>query len=414
MQRKRFFAILGAAALIVLMTVTLVSSAGAVKFRTLYRFGPDWKIAANPYAGVISDAAGNVYGATSRGGVNNLGTIFELTPTPKGLWTMKVLYEFAGSDGAGPADVIFDAAGNLYGITRGGGAFGLGTVFELMPNPDSSWSETVLYSFAGGSDTAAPLALSFDQAGNLYGTGQGGAYNLGTVFQLTPNLDGTWSETVIYTFAGGKNGAAPDGKMAFDSAGNLYGIATVSYGRRGKHRSGTVFRLTPNPDGTWTEKTLHIFLGGRDGASPMGGLVWDAAGRLYGATGGGGDHGTGTIFMLKQTPDGRWAERVIHSFGAVDEWPSNAPVFNADGNLYGATSAGGGCYRCGTIYRLRPNPDKTWKISTVHTFTGRDGWVPHANLTRDIAGNLFGTTPQGGRKRQGGNDGYGVVFRITP
>ena len=198
----------------------------------------------------------------------------------------KVLHKFDGTDGAAAEDaLVFDASGNLYGTTRGGGSIGYGTVFELTPNSGGGWTESVLYSFTGGSDGAAPCdRVIFDASGNLYGTILGGGdYGYGGVYELTPNSGGGWTESVLYSFTGGSDGAYIVGGLIFDTTGNLYGTAMGG----GAYGHGAVFKLTPGSDGTWTESVLHSFKGGKGGGYPdHGHLIFDAAGNLYGVTAG--------------------------------------------------------------------------------------------------------------------------------
>ena len=267
------------AAATMMLIVTLVSASGAAAADT-YKILHTFTWAANPSGGLIFDAAGNLYGTTDLG-AHGYGVVFKLKPNPDGTWTETTLHSFSGPDGAYPwAGLTLDAAGNLNGTTLQGGAYGYGTVFKLKPNPDGSWTESVLHSFAGG-DGGGPTfgSLIFDAAGSLYGaTEMGGAYDEGVVFRLTPNPDGTWTESVLHSFTGGDDGGAPFAPLIFDAAGNLYG-ATVA---GGCHNNGVVFKLTPNPDGTWKETVLHTFYG--IGRNPQAGVILDAAGNLYGTT----------------------------------------------------------------------------------------------------------------------------------
>ncbi len=316
----------------------------------------------------------------------------------------RVLYRFTGgSDGAYPeAGLIRDSAGNLYGTTAGGGiGYGYGTVFELAPDG----TETVLYAFTGGSDGNDPTAgLIKDKAGNLYGTTAfGGAHHDGTVFKLAP--DGT--ETVLHAFTSGADGADPFAGLIKDKAGNLFGTTDFGGGTSGK---GTVFKLAP--DGT--ETVLHAFTGGNDGDDPIGGLIKDSAGNLYGVTALGGTAdcggtGCGTVFEI--APDG--TKTVLYAFtgGSDGAGPSASLIRDSAGNLYGTTQGGGGTscsdgYGCGTIFELAPDGTET----VLYAFTGgSDGANPFtAGLIRDKAGNLYGTTDFGGPL------GEGVVFRLAP
>jgi uncharacterized repeat protein (TIGR03803 family) len=306
-----------------------------------------------PYAGLISDSAGNLYGTTEFGGSYNKGTVFEVTPNATGSWTGSLLYSFTGGlDGAQPSGgLTFDAAGNLYGTTSFGGSanckLGCGTIFKLTPT-SGGWAETVVYTFTGGSDGSEPYArLVSDAQGNFYGTTLLGG-NLGTlctsgcgtVFKLS-SVNGAWKENVLYAFAGGNDGAWPHASLTFDGAGNLY--STTNGG--GTYGSGTVFRLTA---GSWTESVLYNFTGGQDGKQPPGSLIFDTAGNLYGTTSKGGVKGYGVVFKLLPTSQGSWQEQVLHSFGnAPAAKPVAGLVMDARGNLYGTTLLGADLHSCG-------------------------------------------------------------------
>ncbi len=259
--------------------------------------------------------------------------------------------------------MIIDAAGNLYGTTEYGGDYscggpGCGTVFELMPTEGGGWTEKKLHNFGNGTDGVFPLAdLNLDVAGNLYGTTYGGgglcSYGCGTVFELTPNGNGNWTEKVLHSFNdNGTDGDLPYAGLIFDAAGNLYGTTVAG----GSSYAGTVFELTPHGNGNWTEKVLHSFSNvGTDGASPFAGLIFDAAGNLYGTTTYGGNH-PGTVFELTPTGGGDWTEKVLHSFsnvGTDGAYPYGGLIFDAAGNLYGTTYLGG-TYNYGTVFEVTP------------------------------------------------------------
>jgi uncharacterized repeat protein (TIGR03803 family) len=324
--------------------------------------------------------------------------------------TCKAIHVFTSTaGGAKPVgNLTFDAAGNLYGTTFvGGSGCRCGVVWKLAPNPDGTWSESVLHTFTGGEDGANPLAgLIFDAAGNLYGTtGEGGGVqDRGTVFKLAPNPDGTWTENVLHRFAY-TDGANPVAGLIFDPTGNLYGTTYYSSGF-----GGTVFKLTPNPDGTWTESVLYFFSPGADGSFPAAGLILDAAGNLYGTTVKGYISGDGVVFKLAPNPDGTWTYSVLHSFTGADGSGPGAVVFDASGNLYGTTLFGGSkaCnfgLGCGVVFKLTPT-SSGWRETVLHTFMGF-GRYPNAVIL-DSAGHLFGTTSSG----KEGN--YGLVYEITP
>jgi uncharacterized repeat protein (TIGR03803 family) len=362
-----------------------------------------------PTGKLIFDAAGNLYGTTVYGGSRKCpggcGVVYKLAHNPKGGWTVGILHAFTGADGVNPlGGVILDATGNLYGTTLNGGANNRGTVFKLAPNPDGTWTENVLYSFKGAGDGSAPVAgLIFDATGNLYGTTQGGGgcgVFCGVVFKLAPNTTGTWTESVLSTLGG----FSPSAELIADGTGNLYGTAA------GFGLSGIVFKLAPNPDGTWTESELYSFTGGPEGGFPLAGLIFDAVGNLYSTTGAGGAYGYGVVFKLAPNPDGTWTESVLYSFtgGADGRQPEADLVFHA-GNLYGTTTFGGDLSACsdggcGVVFKLAPT-STGWRETVLHTFIGF-GAEPVAPVIFDPAGNLYGTTI-------GGNGNSGLVFEIT-
>ena len=344
------------------------SSGGGWTESVLYSFCAQSNCAdgQNPVAGLIFDAAGNLYGTTSGGGVNSsscynvyCGVVFELTPTSGGGWSESVLHSFTGgADGGIPlAGLVFDGHGNLYGTTWEGNYYtnfcyaGCGVVFELTPG-SNGWTESVLHSFQdkwdGSSSWAAPLI--FDNAGNLYGEAwNGGKYGYGNAFKLTPNGDGTWTEDVLHQFQGGKDGAEPQGGLIFDAAGQLYGVT-----RNYWSGSGIVFDLTPNSDGTWTKHTLHQFTGGKDGANPFAGLTSDQAGDLYGTAIYGGAYGYGVVFKLTPAPTGGWTYRALHAFkDAPGAHPQGNFAVDGAGNLYGTTN-GDGSKTFGTVFEITP------------------------------------------------------------
>lgn len=375
-----------------------------------------------PLAGFVADAEGNLYGTTYSGGTNAAGTVFELTPKLTGS-VEKVLYSFgAGStDGSNPsAGLIFDAAGNLYGTTNNGGAYGYGTAFELTPNGDGSWTETILHSFnKNGTDGFEPTGgLVLDAAGNLYGTtAQGGISGFcGTVFELSPQTGGSWSEAVLYSFKyNSKDACRPIAGLTFDSAGNLYG--TTIFG--GSYNYGTVFGMRRTAGGGWQEGVLHSFNdSNQDGYVPYGGVILDAEGNIYGTTNGGGAGSWGTVFELQPKPGGGWQEGVLHSFGTRStdgNSPYSGLTFDAAGNLYGTTNGTGippNDTGGGTVFELSPKSGG-WQESVLYSFPicdngSQNGCGPRAGVIFDAAGNLFSTT------QYGGTDGGGTVFGLKP
>ena len=212
------------------------------------------------FGGLVSDAAGNLYGMTSYGGVSFSGVVFKLAPNSDGTWSESVLHNFTGgADGGTPeAGLVFDATGNLYGTTGSGGSSNFGVVFKLSPNSNGTWTESILYSFTRGNGSGGIATLVFDQAGNLYGTtSTGGPHGKGSVYKLAPMANGTWKRTVLYGFCALKyctDGRNPETGVTLDAAGNIYGVTAEG----GRH-FGVVFKLTPGSDGDWAESVLYTF-----------------------------------------------------------------------------------------------------------------------------------------------------------
>jgi uncharacterized repeat protein (TIGR03803 family) len=333
--------------------------------------------------------------------------------------TQSVLYAFTGqSDGASPqAGLTRDAAGNLYGIAGD-------AVFELSPISGGGFTFNTIFTLTDG---RSPLSsLVFDAAGNLYGSTALGGTGLcdrgqgcGLIFELSP-VSGSWVETVLYNFTGGSDGAAPSGNLVFDSAGNLYGTTgSGGYLPCGTGQGcGTVFKLSP-ASGGWTESVVYAFRDGIDGGFPLGGVIADAAGNLYGTASKGGalnieDCGCGVVFSLAHTSATTWTKSVIHRFtgGADGSHPSGGLTLDAKGNLYG-TSEEGGTHSFGTVFRLSPPHVGGRAFFLLHTFAFTDGSMPGSSLAIDAVGNLFGTTVEGGNAPHGGI-GFGVVFKLSP
>ncbi len=299
---------------------------------------------------------------------------------------------------------MLDAGGNVYGTTfKGGsapGAAGFGVVYEVEP----SGQESVLHTFTGGADGGLPGGLILDSAGNLYGTAWYGAYGGGVVFKIGTAVQ----ETVLYSFTGGADGSSPNG-LVLDSAGNIYGVG----GGGGAYGWGVIFKLSPSGQ----ETVLYSFPGGPEGAGPAG-ITLDSAGNIYGATaaGGGSEDAAGSGVVFELTAAGSY--RVLYTFtgGSDGGSPSAGVIRDTHGNLYGTASYGGlpGCVAgCGVVYKVQPSGGET----ILHSFTGgADGNTPYAGLIEDSAGNLFGTTPWGGKGGFSGetSSGGGVVFRVTP
>jgi uncharacterized repeat protein (TIGR03803 family) len=387
-----------------------------------------------PVSGLFSDQAGNLYGTARDGGYQSCydfigcGTVFQLSPASDGKWTPSLLYAFnTGRTGANPvAGVISDSAGNLYGTAQDGGDANYGVAFELIPQSGGGWKEVVLHTFLGGSDGVSPSAsLVFDAAGDLYGiTTSGGSQECsgysgcgGTVFELSPSAHG-WKESVLYRF--GKDNDEGMGLftsipgLVLDSAGSLY-ATTIGGGSTdcGSSGCGTVYKLSPAGGGQWQKELLHLFRGGNDGSNPYGTLVFDKSGNLYGTACGGGASGHGMVFKLSPDSNGKWTERVLYSFqgGTSDgNCPLAGVIFDREGNLYGTTFEGGStnCEAfgdgCGVVFELSPTEKEPWKETVLLMFQGTDGSNP------DSAGNLYGCAAP----RDGNFLSRGVVFELSP
>lgn len=362
--------------IVVAAMLTMASLAWASTEQVLYSFNNNGADGVTPYSSLVFDGSGNLYGITVLGETYGCGTVFELSPAGQG-WAETVIYSFQNNakDACKPyAGLIFDAAGNLYGTTYGGN--GVGTVFELSPVGNGWWPEKLLSGF-GESYGAYPIvSLTFDSAGNLYGTAvEGGTGNCtdgcGTVFQLTPVAKGQWTEKVLHSFAGaGSDGAWPYSALIFDASGNLYGTTLTG----GQHFSGTVFELTPS-NGQWVETILYSFNdNAKDAAAPTAGVVFDASGNLYGTATVGGRFQEGAVFELIQGTGG-WTETVVHSFSGGDgNQPYGGLVIGPAGRVYGTTSLGGS-NSPGTVFALTKHSDGKWAERALYSFENKEATV---------------------------------------
>jgi len=412
--------VFGKALLSLALSFSALSVARAQTFTVLHTFqGPD---GANPKATLTLDGGGHLYGTTELGGASNVGTVFKMTPSESG-WVLTKIFEFTNtndSTGGYPlAPVIFGTDGALYGSASSGGQHYGGVVFKLQPPAtfcraiSCPWTQTVLANLYGfyGIEPSGPL--SFDPSGNIYGTTQlGGNFNpvgcrqfgCGTVYELVKSEG--WTEQNLYSFLEDGDGANPYGGVILDQAGNLYGTAL----------GANVFELTQS-GGSWTFNLIAT-LGGNDGYNPYAGLIWDRAGNLYGATSEGGSGGGGTVFQLSPSGGG-WNVNLLASISGStsgDQYPGplGALLMDSAGNLYGTTN-GDGAFACGSVFKLTPSGGG-YTFTSLHDFTcGSDGANPYSSLTMDASGNLYGTAAYGG-DTQGGTQcvlGCGVVFEIT-
>lgn len=390
--------------------VTSITIACLPNTKIVYAFAGYPASGLSPYGALIQGTDGNLYGTTEAGGASDLGTVFMIDP---GNGTASLLHSFTGSpsDGATPyAGLMQDSHGNLYGTAEAGGVyqscfigyncdFIFGTIFEIAA---ATGTESTVHSFEG--DTSPFLDGSYPYAGLLevssnafYGTTQkGGGSGNGTVFKINA---ANGAETMVHAFAGGSSdGAAPYAGLTLASDGNLYG--TTQQG--GANAAGTVFKVNP---GSGVETIVYSFAGGTtDGASPYGGVIQAKDGNLYGTTGSGGAHGDGAVFRIAPSTG---AETLVYSFaGGSDGANPYAGLMQAtDGNLYG-TTVGGGAGNDGTVFRVTP---ATGAESVVYAFAGgsSDGAAPYGGLIQGSDGNLYGTTTKGG------SSDAGTVFRVS-
>lgn len=390
----------------IILIVISATLASAQSEKILYSFTGQ-SDGGEPYPGLVADGKGNLYGTTVSGGTEFGGTVFELTPNSNGTWTENALYSFTGvsnpSDGAAPlGGLVLDGKGNLYGTTSvGGGVNFQGTVFELSSGPNGTWSEKVIHSFTGGSDGANPdFGLTLDAAGNLYGTTtNGGTLGFGSVFELVPGSNGTWNKRTLHSFTGGNDGSMPTSPLVLDGHGNLYGLTTDG----GVHDYGVVFQLTPQSTGPWTEQVVHAFTGSAGGTGSLGAVALDQAGNVYAEA-------FFSVLEFSPATGGTWTSKTLHTFtgGTDGAQPEGGLSLDNAGNLYGMTYTGG--LHRGTVFELSPSTNGTWTEKILHRFTsGADGAFPEFNyLNVDPKGNVYGTTFQGGSSNQG------IVFEITP
>ncbi len=318
--------------------------------------------------------------------------------------TETILYSFTGgSDGASPYPGLTpDGKGNFFGTAEFGGANYGGAVFELSPSTNGTWTESVIFSFGSNAVGEFPTGgVTMDGRGNLYGlTFLGGLYFSGVAYELSPSSSGTWSETILYNFDQASAGAgfyAADG-LIWDTTGNLYG--TTSNG--GPSGDGTVFQLVQASDGTWTENTLYSFTGKDDGGLPYSRLLFDKAGNLYGTGVMGGAHDSGVLFEFIPESNGTWTETIVHAFtgGAGSVASTGALTMDQSGNLYANTVF--------AVMKFSKDSKGQWNPTILHQFLGGpDGADGESKLLFDSAGNLFGTTMTGGTHR-------GTVFELSP
>lgn len=316
-----------------------------------------------PYAPVTLDPSGNVYGVASACTLDECnGTAFELMPGSNGTWTESTLYAFQNpQDGSTPLGGLLWSGGILYGTTSTDGAYGLGNVFTLYGPGFSSFD--VVHSFdallhANGDGPPTDETLVSDAEGNLYGTtmGDGRGTPSPSVFRLTLNQQsGKWIETVLYRFSGSMFGGTVPTGLSIDISGNLYGAAYSG----GQYGNGVVYELSPDGRGNWTFQVLYAFMNSPDGVNPFSTPVFDAVGNLYGTTANGGTSNEGTVYKLTPAGDGTWTESILHNFSDVETGANPQTqklTLDASGNIYG--TVGGGTHRAGLVYEITPGNDR--------------------------------------------------------
>jgi uncharacterized repeat protein (TIGR03803 family) len=398
-----------------LVLMTLCSTLAFASEQIIFAFPADGLGGSVPTGGLISDAAGNLYGTTASGGAFGYGSVFKLS-FENGTWTEDLLYSFKGwpHDGSGPESALLLEAGSLYGTTAAGGPSGFGTVFRLAPDRSGGWTETILHAFNGKDGSLPVLApLVSDAHGNLYGVTQGYCYRgtcgNGTVFELSPQQNASWSFKVLHSF--GYSGQ-PDAGVIFDKAGNLYG--TTTYGGPLNcfgSGCGTVFKLT-HVANKWKFATIHTF-NYSNGAYPQGNLIMDSAGNLYGATlGGDNTYNGGVAFKLSPTKTG-WSETVLHAFGAPgDGSEPSSLVLGASGQLFGSvplSTNASYATQNGYVFELSLQANGTWRESVVYAFPNTNAApFPNSNLIWNTSRTaLMGTTGPS-------SDPAGTVYEVTP
>lgn len=426
LKRRQHLAIRTAASVAVFLVVAI--TAQAQTFTVLHQFtgGAD---GSNPYSSLTMDHAGNLYGVAPFGGIRNCetqngigcGVAFKLIHSHSG-WLFSTLYEFsAGSGGSIPVGTPYITSDGIYGATDGGGnsncrgtfGDGCGTVFYLQPKPNfcaslaCPWVNTVLYRFTGGADGSDPwTGVVLDGAGNIYGTTYaGGSSQLGVAYELSRS-GSTWTESTIHTFVGAGDGANPISAPILDGSGNVYGT-TENGGSCGGTGCGTVFELSPTGSG-WNKNILYNFTGAF--ATPLAGLIFDAQGNLYGSA-----SVPNSVFELSPSSGG-WSASLLYSDESLDVQSFRSTLArDAAGNLYGTSEFGGQsqCAQgCGFVYKLTPSSGG-WAFTQLYSFTGgSDGANPTGGVVLDSSGNIYGTTFSGGNNTCFSR-GCGVVWEIS-
>jgi uncharacterized repeat protein (TIGR03803 family) len=399
------------------------ANAAGPQFNTLYNF-TGVADGGDPFSGLTFDSTGALYGTGEAGGNYDAcdeggacGVVFKLTPSSNGgNWTESAIYEFQYQDPFPPSsNLVFGPNSTLYGATAGAS-----TALYQLSEVNGVWNLNPIYQSGAYGAVGTPI---LDKQGNLYTTVEftydaAPTFNDGMVLEFAPQPDGSWTQTTLYAFTGGNDGSGPAAGVIADSAGNLYGT-TLSGGSNSQ--CGTVFELSPQGNGVWTETVLYAFTGS-DGCNPYAGVILDRKGNLYGTTYIGGvgpcNNQCGAVFELSPptVQGGAWTESTLHQFTNTDGAnPFAGLAIDSTGALYGTTVRGGNgqCEPlgagCGTVFELAPpsQPGGAWK-HVFFSFNGLDGASPYGNVLLDQSKRvLYGTTASGGVR------GYGTVFQFT-
>jgi uncharacterized repeat protein (TIGR03803 family) len=390
---------------------------GTVAFaqeKVLYSFQPGL----DPYGGLVSDTAGNLYGTTNLGGDDSCnsgqgcGTVFELSPNGTGGWKETTLHKFTGgADGQTPINsLIIDSQGNLYGTALGPGSDcppSCGNAFELSPGT-GKWKFTVLHKFVDGKNGGQPSSpLAMDRAGNLYGTTEFGGNHIGTIYQLSPNGGGAWTLKTLYSFDVENDRGTPSGSLVVGQDGTIYGTTWAST----SPYYGVLYSLSLNSKGKWIVAVLHVFATEKDCGEPIEGLSADQAGNLYCTSGPNYGDKRGVLFKFSLNAKAKWVGKSIYGFGFPDGGGPSDPVgtvlVDSAGNIYGAT-ASGGANQQGTVYELAFQQNGKYAATVLYSFQGKDdGGFPTSPVVMDASGNLYGLAGAGGAF------GGGVVSELT-
>jgi uncharacterized repeat protein (TIGR03803 family) len=401
---------------VLLCVVAIVLGAGMAQAREKVIFTFNGTQGLNPSAGLVSDSAGNFYSTVS-GGIGNCSKVYELSPNSDGTYTETVLYTFQNCNQTGnyPVGTLsLDKKGNLYGALYGfASADGSGAVYELLKQTNGTFSYRVLHNF-GGNEGGPYGDFAWDSAGNMYGaTSHDSTTFDGEVFELSPQSNGTWKESVLVTFPTSAGVGDPAGSVVLDSQGNLYGATFYGTGGYDGSSRGGIYELSPQAGGSWKFTLLYNFTTASKSQFPESRLTFDSSGNLYGTAQGSSFYGS--VFEVSPVSGGKWTATTLHSFTAGNDGadPAGNLVFDTKGNLYGVAYDGGsGCNRnlCGVVYKLTPQSGGGYAESIEHPFeSATDGSIPYGTLLLGNDGNLYGTTEHGGSRY-----GYGTVYQIAP